>query len=248
MPDLLPMKDSSDRFKVNKKIVPSLPFRMLVTAKSGGGKSSLLGNILLRDSWYNKDFSGDDIYIFSGSLHSDEKLKTIIEQKEIPSHNLYGAYDNEVGNKLYDMLVEEFIEFRKDHPKKKPPHSLIVFDDLSFSGELKNTGKQSFIERLAANSRKHNISFIILAQKYSQISTGVRENATAAFFGESTTKQEELIANDYAYRMKKADFIRMMDSATDAPFSFLFINLGLPVKERYYDTNFQPIHPLAKHS
>ena len=246
MPDLLPMKDSSDRFKVNKKIVPSLPFRMLVTAKSGGGKSSLLGNILLRDSWYNKDFEGDNIYIFSGSLHSDEKLKTIIEQKEIPSHNLYGAYDNEVGNGLYDLLVSEFMEFRKDHPKKKPPHSLIIFDDLSFTGDLKNTGKNSFIERLAANSRKHNISFVILAQKYSQLSCGLRENATAAFFGEATTKQEELIAADYAYRMKKAEFIQMMDKATDAPFSFLFINLGLPVKERYYNSLFQAVHPLAK--
>jgi len=246
MPDLLPMKDNTDRFKVAKKVVPSLPFRMLVTAKSGGGKSSLLGNILLRDSWYGKDFDGDDIYIFSGSLKSDDKLQTIIEQKEIPEHNLFGGYDNEVGNQLYDMLVEEFIEFRKDHPRKKPPHYLIVFDDLSFSGDLKHTGKDSFIERLAANSRKHNISFIILAQKYSQISNGVRENATAAFFGESTTRQEELIANDYAYRMKKAEFIKMMDSATDAPFSFLFINLGLPVKDRYYDSNFKAIHPMLK--
>jgi hypothetical protein len=246
MPNLLPMKDSTDRFKVAKKVVPSLPFRMLVTAKSGGGKSSLLGNILLRDSWYNKDFEGENIYIFSGSLKSDDKLATIIKQKDIPPENLFGGYHNDVGNELYDMLVEDFIEFRKDHPKKTPPHTLIIFDDLSFSGDLKNTGKQSFIERLAANSRKHNISFVILAQKYSQISTGVRENATAAFFGESTTKQEELIANDYAYRMKKAEFIKMMDQATDAPFSFLFINLGLPVKDRYYDTEFKPIHPMLK--
>ena len=43
---VLPMKDKTDKYTIQKIELPNLPFRMLMIGGSGSGKSSLLGWLL----------------------------------------------------------------------------------------------------------------------------------------------------------------------------------------------------------
>ena len=84
-----PMIDKTDKYTVDKKELPNLPFKTLMCMKSGGGKSSLLGWLCCNDGekGYKDNFDFEnDVYIFSGSLKmedgkpkGDYKLAKMIE-------------------------------------------------------------------------------------------------------------------------------------------------------------------------
>ena len=65
MPKCLRMIDKSDDYTIDKPLIDSLPFRMIICGKSGLGKTSLIGSMLLLPEFYGNDFKGDDIFIFS---------------------------------------------------------------------------------------------------------------------------------------------------------------------------------------
>ena len=194
------MKDKTDSFVINKKNIFDLPMRLLLIGKSGNGKSSFLGNLLLRDDFYRKDFKPENIYIFSGSK-GDVKIATIITELEIPEENLFYQYNDEEINILYEHLVENY----KEHilNKEKPEHVLILFDDLSYTNKMKISKKESALDKLFCNGRKWLISTIITAQKYSQLNTTSRENCSGMVLNNCSNKQIELIEADVNFTKSK---------------------------------------------
>ena len=90
---ILKMKDDSDSFATKKKGLFNLPMRLLIISKTGEGKSNLLGNLLLRDEFYKKDFMPENVFIFTGSLQGDRKMRTIIEELDIPDSNLFDGFN-----------------------------------------------------------------------------------------------------------------------------------------------------------
>ena len=59
------MKDNTDSYTIKKNKLFDLPMRLLLIGKSGNGKSSFLGNLLLRKDMYRNDFKPENIYIFT---------------------------------------------------------------------------------------------------------------------------------------------------------------------------------------
>ena len=110
------MKDKSDNNIIHKDKIDNVNFRTLISASSGLGKTNILGNMILKDQFYNKNFYGDDIYIWCDekSLKNCEKMKTIISHKEIPEENLFTEENFEETLKtVYDMCCDEFEERTK---------------------------------------------------------------------------------------------------------------------------------------
>ena len=242
------------RFKIDKMIDNSdnntttkdnnlfdLPMRLLFIAKTGDSKSTTLGNYLLKDEAYKKDFEPENIYIFSGSLSGDIKMNTIIEELEIPKQNTFSEFDNDMLTIIYDMLVEQFNESVENGVKdKKKLNSLIIFDDLAFNDSFKDKGKNDGIKKVFFNGRKFLVSCIIISQKYSSISTSIRENASGLVIGKASNKQLELLEQDHNYlKTGKKAFRTMFRNATEKPFSKMIINFSKP--NLYYDTNFEPL-------
>lgn len=206
------MRDNSDRYTIQKTEIFDLPMRLIICGSSGMGKTSLVGNMLLRDDFYRKDFEPENIFIFSGSLKGDHKLQTIIKELDIPQGNVFNGYNEAVLEHVYDELTDRYEEAINE--KRKPDHSIIIFDDVSFSNAFAKSTKDSQIDRLFSNSRKFLVSICFLCQKYTQLNTCARENMSGLILGKSTNKQLDLIEQDLNFMNNKKDFLTMVKRET----------------------------------
>lgn len=237
MPKVLRMIDQSDDFTTDKGLLPKVPFRGILCGKSGSGKTSALGSMLLLPEFYLNDFQGEDIYIFS-PLRNDFKMQTIIETKDIPDGNITTDFDDELLGMIYDKLVSEF-----EHDlqiEKIPSNKLIILDDLSFSGAL-TSGRYNNISRVFCNGRKQNISIILTTQLYTHILPVCRENASFLIMYNTSLKQLESVAEEWNYLSTKKAFITMFRNNVKEKHDFLVINHSNKSEHMYLDKNFEPI-------
>ena len=224
------MIDPTDSFTTDKDRLFSLPMRLLFIAKTGDSKSSTLSRFLLDDNFYRDDFLPENIFIFSGSVKGDYKLSLVKRELDIPDENVIGKFDEDLLEIIYDMLVENYNEKVTDGIKeKKELNSLIIFDDLAYSGAYKADGKGDILTKIFMNGRKFLISTIVIAQKYSSLGTNLRENSSGLIIGKSSNKQVKLIADDHNY-IKGSNhlFTDLFRKTTEKPYSKFIINFSHP--------------------
>lgn len=239
---IIKVLDKSDSYKVNKKNIFSLPMRLVVVGKSQlSGKTNLIVNLLARKQFYYKDFKGENIFIISPSIKNDQKLKNLIKYLKIPDGNIMMEYDEDMLNDVYDMIDEEYQQAVED--KKKPPHFLFYFDDMGFSGKLRDK-QNNFVARLFMNGRHLNISSIVACQSYKQIAPQVRENLTGLVVFQLPDKNLEAIIDEHNYLHDKKEFKQMFRQVTSEPHSFFVVNYNNPLKTRYLNSSFEPIETI----
>lgn len=235
---ILKMKDNFKNLKIKINTIFDMPSRLLIVGKSElSGKSNLIANLILRDNFYRKYYEPDNIIIVCQSSNLDHKWRTMIRELDIPEMNVMSSYNEEALEDLYEIIRDEYIEAIEN--KEKPKHWLIILDDVSYSGDLK--GKQhGIINKLFMNGRHLLISTWITSQKYTDIPTGARENATGLILFSCTNKQLEQIYEDHSNTTKK-EFFKMFHDTTDEPYSFLVINYSNPKKDRFLNKDFEPL-------
>jgi hypothetical protein len=239
-PRVLKAIDICDSHVIEKNLLPNIPFRFLLVGRSGSGKSSVLSCMVALPDWYSADFDGDNIYIWSGSK-GDDKMDKLIEYKEIPDGNVRNEWHDQEVSQVYDELLDDWREKVED--KKRPNNVLFIVDDLFFSNKFASSVKRDdMMKKVFMNGRKFNISIIILAQKYSSISSSLRENANAMITFGSTNKQCELMEADFNYLPSSKDFYKVFRKATEEKHDFLFINIDLPLNHRYMNKNFESVY------
>jgi len=231
------MKDKSDNYTIINKNMFSLPARILIIGRTGAGKSGMLGNLLLRKDALRNYYKPENIFIFSGSLKGDEKLKIIINELDIPDSNLFNTFDEEIGNIIYDEIVENYNEALAD--KTKPEHTLFIFDDLGFTNKMNKNKKDSLLDRIFCNGRKFLVSTITLNQKITQLSTCAREQASSLILFSSSNKQLELVESDFNYLDNKKQFLKMIKKHTEDIHDFIIIDISK--KNIYFNKEFKPI-------
>ncbi len=235
-------KDSKEKHYKKKGFLFDLPCRVLCVGKSQySGKSSFLQNILNQDDnrLYKDDF--DEIYIFSNSIKTDTKIKNIILNHDVPEENLFEDYSDEALEAIYEVTEENYQEAIDN--KEKPPHVLLILDDVGFQLDKKNNSQ---LNRIFTMSRHINLSIFVCLQKYSQAQTTQRENATGLCLWSCSDKQLELISDDHNTLGDKKTFKKMFKTATENPFSYMVINYSNNKDERYLNMNFLPIGPCGR--
>tara|TARA_R110000803_G_scaffold84045_4_gene150190 strand:- start:1204 stop:1932 length:729 start_codon:yes stop_codon:yes gene_type:complete len=236
MVKILKVRDPADGF-CKSHFLFDLPFRILLCSKSqlGIGKTTIILGLLLDPNFkYHDKFEGENIYIVSNNK-LDNKLRLLMEYKEIPSAN-YMKYDEQVLENLYDELEEEFLLEKED---KKIINRIIIFDDVGYSNSLRDKSA-GIVSKLICNGRHLNISQIYSIQKMSQASPTLRANITAALIGSTSMKELQIISENYNYLNSNKQFIKMFRDVTKKPRSFLCVNFtnkdGL-----YMNSEFQTI-------
>lgn len=244
---ILKMKDKAESKRVKKQQTFDLPMRVLIVGKSQyAGKTNMAGNFLTRPyndqdldgmQFYARDFQSKNIYIICPSTGLDSKWRDLIEAKEIPSSNVFTSYDEETMDELYQSLEKQY-KLREDNGDPHE-HVLLILDDLAFSGKLKDK-MHGVMTKIFCNGRHILISVIATMQKYSQVSTTARENATGLLLYECSNKQLELIMEDHNLIAKK-DFTKIFRDATKEKHSFMVVNYSNDYKDRYQDSHFMTI-------
>jgi len=233
------VNDESEKYNTNKAKLFDLSMRLLIVGKSFlSGKTNLIVNLLLRDEMYRSDFHGENIYIFSGSIKNDNKMKLIIREKQIPKENLFTSFNEDTLDVLYHFIEDNYISSVED--KEKPDNCLIILDDLSYGGQLKNKSN-GILAKIFSNGRHINLSIIVTAQKYTDIPTNARENMSGGIFFSCSDKQLELITDDICYISNKKLFKKSFRDVTNIKHGFMVVDFSKPIDKRYLDSNFKPI-------
>lgn len=235
------IKDKSDILTtVDKGQLFNLSLRLLVVGKSGSGKTSAVVGLLLDKRYYKNDFEGQNIYIFSPMIN-DHKMELLVEKKKIPAINIYTAFDDDVLNALYENLTEEY----KNEVllnKKKVDNKLIILDDLSFDGSLRN-GNYNSVARIIQNGRKHGISVIITAQYMSHILPCCRFNANGLILFNMNEKELDLVADEQNYSgLSKKKFKEILRNELNEFHDHIIINYTNSRKNGIYlNNNFEKL-------
>ena len=238
MVDVLKMKDKTDNFIIDKDYIPSLPFRGIISARSGMGKSNLLGFLLCskNKNGYFNDFPKSNIFVFSGSLNGDYKLKQMIKYLKIDESNTFDTFDNDIVNEIYDMLVEEYNDAIADN--KKPKHSLFIFDDLGYKNTMNKRIEDSAIDKIFCNGRKYNISIMVLNQRINQSNRTCLSNASFCVIFKPNNSDLDLLSENFNYLDNKDKFKRLVRKNTNGR-DFLVIDFSK--KDIYRNKKFEPI-------
>jgi len=227
----------------------NLPMRLLIVgASQRSGKTNRVANLLLKKppAGYRGLFEGENIYIVSPSANTDAKIKTIIEQLEIPDSNVFLEYDEDTLMALYDILEDEFnASVARD---ETPPRTLIFLDDMSFSGALK-AHQHGAISKFFCNGRHINLSTIVTSQKYSDIATVCRENCTACLLFSCSDKQLDLVVDDHNYTGDKKKLRDMFRKCTNERHCAFIVNYDNTLGDGLYmNDKYMPVDKKLKQS
>ena len=225
------VKDVEDSFKIKKDLIPDIPFRISLIGKPQlSGKTNLLINMVCRPDMYGLDFKGENIYIVSDTAWTDQKMKKMIQFKEIPEENIFVDFDEEILEAIYDGIQDEYN--LNVETGNKPENYCFIFDDLGYKGSLKGS-KFGVMSRIACNGRHIGLSCFILVQKYTQLSTTFRESLTGCVCFSCSQKQLEMIVEEHNYTASKKAFMNAFRYCTNDKHSFFLINYCQPVDKRY---------------
>jgi len=230
--DILKCKDSYDTMKIDKgDMLPSLPTKIAIIGKSAlSGKSTLVSNLINRPEFYGDNFDGENIYLVSGSTTSDDKLKNIIKYKQIPDENVFTFLNDDVLEIIMMSIKEKYEEAISDD--KKPPHSLVVMDDIAYSKALSKRVGNEKLSELFCNYRHYLTSMIVTAQKSTQLARVIRVNTIAFMIFKQPLSELENIMGDCCYLPKK-QFKQMFENATKDKHDFMYILLDAPHDKMY---------------
>jgi len=224
------IRDKGDKHSTKKDRIFDLPMRLCVVGKTGTGKSSTVVSLLTDPDFYDKDFLGRNIYLFS-PMQNDYKMEYLINKKSIPDFNVYTELDDGLLRLLYDKLCEEFKT--ESIINDKVTNKLIIIDDFSYSGELRK-GLFNMVNKVFMNGRKNLISIMVTSQYYTHIAPACRTNASGLILYTMNDKELEKVSDENNYLDNKKQFKQMVKSLCFERHDFFVINYSNKRKEGLY--------------
>ena len=184
----------------------------IITGRRGAGKSTLALCLLDSKLAYRKRFK--HIFLISPTARSDKKFKRLVDELE-EDNQFYEQLNHDNIESILDVIKSDNLE-----NDKKNLHC-IVLDDVVL--DLPKS-KSNILNKLVIESRHHNVTLLILSQKYNAIPTIIRANMDLiSFFPSLNTKEVSTFQEDL--NISKELFYQVYNKATDAPNSFLHVNL-----------------------
>jgi len=217
---ILKVIDKSDSYYTPMDGIPDMPFRMIIVGKSQlSGKSTVIMNMILRPEFYAGKWEPEDVYVISNNK-LDNKLAILKEELDVPSSNVMRFSEGGLQS-IYDHI--EDLAMEAVTMGEKPVPSLMIIDDCGYSGDMKGT-VDGVMSQIFSNGRHVNLSVIVTGQKYTQLSTTMRTNATCAVLFGNSAKEVDLMTDDHCFLKTKKAFREMFRDATKEKNSFLAVD------------------------
>ena len=242
--------------KPEQKTIPRPPFSLCVCASKGGGKSSLLINLLIKNEFYHNKFN--QVYWVSPTHFLDAKLDILRKTSGIKkiNHPLLNEIKRKRGKSIVadpipekitktslsdtdfveDLTtewLEELIKSQKaiitEHGKKLSDEVLVVLDD-SISSKIIRTAQ---FKKFLLNSRHYNISTVFSTQSYMMLERNIRlNNSFICVFSVPSMTNLKQIWDENPAGLDWNDWYQVYMYATKRPFGFLSINYQNDLKHR----------------
>jgi hypothetical protein len=176
------------------------PFRAVIVAPSGSGKTNFLLNLLEK--------------FCSGKNGTFSKINIISRNKSEP---LYKWLENEC-----DQIVisEGLSSMPKLDDYDKDKQALLVFDDLVLQKDL------SIVESVYIRGRKLGVSVIFISQSFFKIPKIIRNNCSYMILLKlSGNREVNIILSEFGLGVTKEQLLALYEFATKEKFSPLIIDM-----------------------
>lgn len=197
-------------------ILPRFPFSMMISGRSGSGKTNLLMNLLSKKEFLKGYFHYIIVYSPTAGTYDD-------------SYNILNLPPENFKNDFNENDLEQLIQSRKKLIKDKGvewvvknSRVLIILDDVIANRDFLNSPQAL---KMFALLRHYQVAVIVLMQSYNKLPRALRINANAvAIFPSSQSEIEVLIDEVTPSGIKKREFEKVIDYCTSGRYDFLYIN------------------------
>ena len=216
--DMKKYLSSPDNPNVHLHHLDKLPFRMVVCAPSGSGKSNFVLSLIEKYSKGKGTFNS----IFLICRSKQEPLYEYLEDKT---------------NKM--VKIDEGIENVPDiNSFDKDLQHLVIFDDLVMEKD------QSKISEFYIRGRKKGISIVYLSQSFFKVPKTIRSNCNYFVILKLSGKRDlNLIMSDFELGIDKKELLKIYEHATKDKFNCLLIDVEAE-KQTKFRKNFDEFYDI----
>tara|TARA_R100000541_G_scaffold13262_2_gene22122 strand:- start:2006 stop:2737 length:732 start_codon:yes stop_codon:yes gene_type:complete len=210
VPQILKVKDlkEDDRFADIHENLPKMPCLGLLIGSVRSGKSNLLVNFFMNESFYKAMF--DTVTFISNTLHTDNK--GVLLSKHF---NCFDHYEDS----MISGIMKEQAQYKRD---ERPSYALIL-DDILTQDFSKSNAVSFFSTRF-----RHYIDFYLIStQSFRAVSGMIRNNANSVFICRQQNKMElEKIAEEYSGMVGgKENFFQHYKNIHSSPYQVMYLDL-----------------------
>ena len=184
-----------------------LPFRMVIVAPSGSGKSNILVNMIM---------------LFCEGRGTFSKINIVTRDKDEALYNWISSKSDSI------VISEGLSTIPKLSSYEKDTNSLLVIDDLVLSKDL------SAVSEVYIRGRKAGVSVVFISQSFFKIPTVIRQNCSyMVLLKLSGLRDARLILSEFSLGITKEELMEIYEHATAEKFSPLIIDLAAPKESRF---------------
>ena len=204
------------RKAMKEGIIPRFPFSMLISGRSGSGKTNVLINLLTRKEFYGNYFHYT--CVFSPTAGEGDDMYDVLK---LPKENIKNEFSEEDLNAIIEKR-KELIQRKGIEWVSRNSRVLIVLDDIIANTHFLNSPEALMMFALL---RHYLCSVIVLTQSYRKIPRSLRLNVNGTIIFPSTQSEIEILLEEITPSgIKKREFEKVIDYATEGQYDFLYIN------------------------
>ena len=190
--------------------IPDHPYRILIVAGSGSGKTSALLNLIN----YHPDI--DKIYLYAKDLY-EAKYQYLIKKRE---KVVLDHFDDHKAFIEYSNGMQDVYKNIEDYNPEKKRKVLIIFDDM-IADMINNKRLNRIVTELFIRGRKLDIYVVFITQSYFKVPKDVRLNSTQFFIMKIPNKRElQQTALSHSSDINFKGFMKIYRKCTAEPYFF----------------------------
>jgi hypothetical protein len=197
-------------------VIPKAPFSLMISGRSGSGKTNVLINILTNEHLLKNYFHYTVVFSPTAGKY-DDSYKPL----NLPSESFKTDFSADDLNTLIEnrkaLIDKKGIEW-----VVKNSRVLLIMDDVIANRDFLNSPEAL---KMFALLRHYQCSIIVLMQSYNKLPRALRINANATIVFPSTQSEIEVLLDEITPAgITKREFQKVIDYATDGRYDFLYIN------------------------
>lgn len=226
-PELKPSALKSYSYKQSQyPQAPELPTRSIILGPSGSGKTVFIQQLIL--DVYRGCF--ERVYVFSPTVFLDQTWQPVMEycEKHLDLQGEECFFETFQADKMNEILhvQKRITQEMKKAGKRKLFGVLVLVDDFADDVKVTRGPRGDTLKTLYVKGRHFGISTIVGTQKYRLLSPVLRTQATALFCFRLRSKQDlDAFIEETSAVLDKKRLHQLYKEATDAAYSFLYVNL-----------------------